>query len=199
MEDKIQEYLKKPYSRILIPDFESGGFAAQILEFPGCFSEGKTPQKAYQNLEEAAYNWLESAIEQGMEIPAPFSAESYSGKVALRMPKSLHRQAMAIAKREGVSLNQFLVSAVASCVGADNLYEKMADRWEAKVNVAFASSGMTVNLLSAAISPSVAMNSAIGTFLRYPSKPTKWQWVEAASLSPESLLVAETRTCGVVQ
>lgn len=190
MEDKIEEYLKKPYSRILIPDLESGSFAAQILEFPGCFSEGKTPQKAYQNLEKAAYNWLESAIKQGMEIPAPFSTEGYSGKVALRMPKSLHRQAMAIAKREGVSLNQFLVSAVSSSVGADNLYEKMADRLEDKITVKFGS-GKTAFLLSAATSPGVAANPAICGTYWVSSKPLEWQ-EEAASLSPGSELVAES-------
>ncbi len=133
MENKIREYLRKPYSRILIPDSECGGFAAQMLEFPGCFSEGKTAQKAYQNLEEAAYSWLESAIKQGMEIPEPFSEEGYSGKVALRMSKSLHARAVAMAKREGISLNLFIVSAVACGVGAKNLYEKLADRLEMKI------------------------------------------------------------------
>jgi predicted RNase H-like HicB family nuclease len=135
MENRIKEYLKKPYSRILTPDPETGRYAAQILEFPGCFSEGLTPQKAYKNLEQAAYNWLESAINQGMEIPAPFSAEGYSGKIALRLPKSLHRQAIYIAKREGVSLNQFLVSSIAASVGAENLYQQITDRLDAKIAV----------------------------------------------------------------
>lgn len=133
MENKIREYLKKSYSRILIPDPETGRYAAQILEFPGCFSEGRTPQQAYKNLEQAAYNWLESAIGQAMEIPEPVSAEGYSGKVALRMPKSLHRQAMNIARREGVSLNQFLVSAISAAAGAVNLYRQLADRLDTAI------------------------------------------------------------------
>jgi predicted RNase H-like HicB family nuclease len=133
MENKIREYLKKSYSRVLIPDSATGRYAAQILEFPGCFSEGKTPQQAYKNLEQAAYNWLESAIGQAMEIPEPVSAEGYSGKVALRMPKSLHRQAMNIARREGVSLNQFLVSAISAATGAMNLYRQLADRLDTAI------------------------------------------------------------------
>ena len=71
MKTKIRELLKQPYSRILIPDPETGRCAAKIQEFPGCFSEGKTPQQAYNNLEQAAYNWLASAIKQGMEILHP--------------------------------------------------------------------------------------------------------------------------------
>jgi len=130
MENKIREYLKKSYSRMLIPDPATGRYAAQILEFKGCFSEGKTPLQAYKNLEQAAFNWLESAIKQDMEIPEPLSTEGYSGNVALRMPKSLHRQATAIAKREGISLNQFIVSAVSAAVGAENLYQEIAGRLE---------------------------------------------------------------------
>jgi len=40
-----------------------------------------------------------------------------NGKVALRLPKSLHRRAVLYAAREGVSLNQFLMTLVAEHVG----------------------------------------------------------------------------------
>jgi len=190
VENKINEYLKRPYSRILIPDPETGRYAAQLLEFPGCFSEGKTPQQAYKNLEQAAYNWLESAMKQSMEIPAPFSADGYSGKVALRMPKSMHRQAMAIAKREGVSLNQFLVSAVASCVGAENLYRTMADRLEAKSYTNFWYPCEAVGVVTAATSPSAGAKSGIGTYV-ISTKTTRKTWPGAASLLPESEVVSE--------
>lgn len=192
MENKIREFLKKPYSRILIPDPETGRYAAQLLEFAGCFSEGATPQRAYKNLEQAAYNWLESAIKQGIEIPEPFSADGYSGKVALRMPKSLHRQAMSIARREGVSLNQFLVSAVASSLGAHNLYEKIADRLEAKSNVDFWYSGKAVNVVSKVIGSCVVSNATTGAVNWVPSSPNKLQWLEATSSSPESELIPES-------
>ena len=42
------EYLKKPYSRVVVPDEQSGTYTAQILEFPGCITQGKTPQEAYE-------------------------------------------------------------------------------------------------------------------------------------------------------
>lgn len=65
-------YLKKlPYSRVIVPDSETGTYAAKIPEFPGCFAEGKTPGEAYENLEKAAESWIEAALEMGQEIPLP--------------------------------------------------------------------------------------------------------------------------------
>jgi predicted RNase H-like HicB family nuclease len=121
------QYLRKPYARVIIPD-DSGRYAAQVLEFPGCFAEGDTPEEAYKNLEEAAENWVDSAHSQGMAIPEPFATQGYSGTISLRLPKSMHRRAAEYAHRDGVSLNQFLVSAIAARVGAEDLLGVLADR-----------------------------------------------------------------------
>ncbi len=43
--------------------------------------------------------------------------KKYSGKVLLRLPSSLHKKCVHVAKMEGVSLNQFLLYAVAEKVG----------------------------------------------------------------------------------
>jgi uncharacterized protein (DUF1778 family) len=45
--------------------------------------------------------------------------KAYSGKVNLRMPKSLHRDLARRAEKEGVSLNQFMVVALARAVGEE--------------------------------------------------------------------------------
>src|SRR5882724_1300266 len=113
-----EEYLKEPYSRVLVPD-EAGGYSAEMLEFPGCFAEGETADDTMQALERAAKSWIQAALEQGQEIPQPFMNQGYGGKVALRLPKSVHRKAVQFAERDGTSLNQFLVSAVAARIGAE--------------------------------------------------------------------------------
>ncbi len=123
-----------PYARVLIPDPESGRYSAEILELPGCFSDGATPEEAYVNIEEACRNWIESAQEQGLEIPAPLSNQGFNGRVALRLPKSIHRKAVQFAVREGVSLNQFLVSAISSRVGAEDVAERIAARFDADID-----------------------------------------------------------------
>lgn len=124
-----KSYLRLPYARSLIPA-EEGGFFAEILEFPGCFAEGETPNEAFSNLESVAESWIEAALEQGLEIPPPSANETHSGRIALRLPRDLHRQAAHKAQRDGVSLNQCLVTAVAAWVGADNLFERIAHRVE---------------------------------------------------------------------
>lgn len=126
-------YLRKAYARIIIPDDE-GRYAAQILEFPGCFSEGESPEEAYKNLEEAAENWIESARAQGMAIPQPFATQGYSGTISLRLPKSLHRRAAELAHRDGVSLNQFLVAAIAARAGAEDLLATIASKLDERLH-----------------------------------------------------------------
>ena len=126
----IRDYLKRPYARVLTPDEEYGGYTAEILEFPGCVTEGDTADEALENLEEAAEGWIEAALNIGQQIPEPSDSQGYGGRVALRLPRSLHRRAIQMAEREGTSLNQFIVAAVAERVGASTLYAEMVRKLE---------------------------------------------------------------------
>lgn len=117
MEKTVNELLKRPYTRIMRPA-EEGGFVAEVLEFPGCVTQGETVEEAYANLEEAARGWIEAVIDIGQNVPEPASDDLYSGKVVLRLPRSLHRLAALLADRDGVSLNTFLATAIAERVGA---------------------------------------------------------------------------------
>lgn len=124
------EILKRPYSRILIPEAE-GGFSAEILEFPGCFAEGETAHEAVQNLEAAALSWVEAAQAQGLSIPEPTGAqEDASGRFVLRVPRALHQRAVRLARRDGVSLNQFVVAALAERVGGEDLVARLERRFD---------------------------------------------------------------------
>ncbi len=125
-----QDYLRRPYARVLTPDEEGGAFTAEILEFPGCIAQGDTPEEAYRNLESAAAGWVEAALDMGQKIPEPSDPYSHSGRIALRLPRGLHRRAAQMAEREGTSLNQFLVGAIAERVGAESFYTEMAQRLE---------------------------------------------------------------------
>jgi len=113
---KIDEMLKKPYARVITPAPE-GGYTAEVVEFPGCVTQGETVEEAYANLEDAAREWLEAVIQAQQVVPEPLAAEDFSGKVVLRLPKSLHGKASRYAQREEVSLNTFLLTAVAQYVG----------------------------------------------------------------------------------
>ncbi|MBV8565277.1 MAG: toxin-antitoxin system HicB family antitoxin [Methylobacteriaceae bacterium] len=110
------EYLKRPYGRTVVPE-RDGTFRAEIIEFPGCIATGDTASEALANLDRVAESWLEATLARGQHIPEPVENSPFSGKLVLRMPKSLHRKAAHIAAREGVSLNQFIVTSVAEQVG----------------------------------------------------------------------------------
>jgi predicted RNase H-like HicB family nuclease len=101
---------------LVLPESD-GSFRAEILEFPGCLALGDTPADALSNLEEVAASWIEAALAQGQRIPEPMENAGFSGKLVVRLPRSLHRKAAQTAEREGVSLNQFILSSIAEQVG----------------------------------------------------------------------------------
>lgn len=78
-------------------------------DLPGCITCGETIEAAIANAMEAKKEWLEAAVEEGIEIQEPDSLEDYSGQFKLRIPRSLHRSLAAHSKREGISMNQYCV------------------------------------------------------------------------------------------
>ncbi|HEX3529168.1 MAG TPA: type II toxin-antitoxin system HicB family antitoxin [Thermoanaerobaculia bacterium] len=128
---EARELLKKPYTRVLIPDEESGTLTARLVEFPGCFAQGDNPAEAYERLEAAAESWIEAALEMRQVIPPPTLDVEFSGRFALRLPRSLHSQAAALAELDGTSLNQFIVSTLAEKVGAVSFYRSLTRQFQA--------------------------------------------------------------------
>lgn len=105
----VEEYLKLDYRASVYKD-EDGDFVVEVNDLPGCVTHGATVTEAFENLEEAKRVWMESRLAGGLEIPRPKNREEYSGRVLLRMPRSLHRALSNQAQQEGVSLNQHIVS-----------------------------------------------------------------------------------------
>lgn len=115
--DAARAYLKRPYGRVVTPE-EDGTFRAEVIEFAGCLATATTASRALKKLEDVAESWLMSVLEKGQPVPEPFDGEGeFSGKLVLRIPRSLHRKAAWAAEREGVSLNQFIGTALAETVG----------------------------------------------------------------------------------
>lgn len=112
----ISYYMNLPYTRELIPEPE-GGWFVRIKELPGCMSQGETVEEAMQMIEDAMRGWLKVELMRGTPIPEPRAEEEYSGKFVVRVPKSLHRRLAELAERDGVSLNQWINTALAEAVG----------------------------------------------------------------------------------
>lgn len=114
------EYLAKPYHVILLRDeWEDGtpGWFARVQELPGCMSQGRSPEEAVTRIYDAMRDWLDAMLADGKDIPEPRAEYDYSGRFLLRVPKSLHAALAFEAEREGVSVNQLVVSALSWFVG----------------------------------------------------------------------------------
>ncbi len=103
----LNEYMSMPYRMEIIPDTDESGYVVKFPELCGCLTCADTLEKALQNAEDAKREWLITAIEDGLEIPEPFSHDDYSGQFRLRIPKSLHHDLAEHARQEGISMNQY--------------------------------------------------------------------------------------------
>ncbi len=107
----LEDYLKLPYTKIVqeIQDDNIHYFAGDILELEDCCRVGETLEIMLNNLQEALVDSLENKLNLGETIPLPITEENYSGKVLVRVPRTLHRRLIIEAKKEGVSLNQYII------------------------------------------------------------------------------------------
>jgi predicted RNase H-like HicB family nuclease len=104
-----KEYLELPYNINIrhITDESGSYYFATVLELDGCMSDGETYGEAFENIKEAMEGWFETSLANGLHIPLPISADKYSGKFLLRIPKTLHARIAMEAQKEGISLNQY--------------------------------------------------------------------------------------------
>ena len=116
---KVEDYLKLPYTIKVTRDESDGytGWFAKVEELPGCMTQADTFDELGEMIEDAKRAWIESALEDGVEIPLPRKTEEYSGKFVVRLPKSLHKQLVETANQEGISLNTYVNVALSQAVG----------------------------------------------------------------------------------
>lgn len=84
-------------------------FEARVAELPDVAEYADSFDEAYALAIDTIETTAEAFAAQGKSIPAPMlPADDYSGRVTLRLSKSLHRALSEAAGNEGVSLNQHL-------------------------------------------------------------------------------------------
>lgn len=115
LDAQVDEVLRKPY-RIEVWGTPEDGYVALVPDLPGCATQGDTPEQAIRNLRDAMASWIEATILAGDPIPAP-DEQRQTGRMLLRMPRSLHRRLVAEARRESVSANQLVVTLLAEGLG----------------------------------------------------------------------------------
>lgn len=66
------------YSMIISWSKEDQAYIVSVPELPGCMADGKTYEEAVQNAEIIIQEWIETAKEDGEEIPEPRFLNSVS-------------------------------------------------------------------------------------------------------------------------
>jgi len=118
IESELEYYAKLPYT-VIIEQWDDGEgpyWVARIAELPHCLIHADTPEKAIKEIQEVKMDWIRSNLERELRIPEPRSRK-YSGQIRLRISPSLHKLLAYRAETEGMSLNQYMATALATSVG----------------------------------------------------------------------------------
>jgi len=101
------------------------GYVATCPEFPGLSAFGNTAEGALAEARVVIPLFVSSYKEDGIPVPEPRGIQRHSGQFRLRLPQSLHAQLAKMADAEGVSLNQFVLDALAERAGAQKVHRQM--------------------------------------------------------------------------
>ena len=74
----IEFYLGLKYPITITPDI-TGGFVAEIEDLPGCFTQGESLPELLDNIEDSFRLWIESAYEDGLDIPLLIQSQRVVG------------------------------------------------------------------------------------------------------------------------
>ena len=89
-------------------------YVARVAEFEGLAAHGDTKEEALRELKVAVQASIDWSLEEGDPVPEPMPNREFSGRVLLRLPRSLHRELVIGAAREGTSINQLAVMLLSS-------------------------------------------------------------------------------------
>jgi antitoxin HicB len=115
----LRHYLDLPYHVSVVREESArgkAGWTASIEELPECTATAPSPEEAVHRVRKTMEKWISAALERNEAVPEPRSGSTASGRLLVRMPKTLHGQLARAAEHEGVSLNQFITSSLASAV-----------------------------------------------------------------------------------
>ncbi|HVG07429.1 MAG TPA: type II toxin-antitoxin system HicB family antitoxin [Thermoanaerobaculia bacterium] len=120
------DFLSLDYPYELVRDSEVGMFVASHPDLPGCLAQGDSAAEAIANLDDARKDWITFRLETGLPVPEPPS-EEFSGKLLLRISPGLHSAVSAAARRNSLSVNQFISNVLSEYIGGAKVAEQVAD------------------------------------------------------------------------
>lgn len=115
------QFKAEEYSFSVVWSEDDKAFIGRVVEFPSLAAHGDTQEKALREIRTVVEYVLEDLASERGETPVPLSRRDFSGKLNVRMPKGLHRQLTVESEREGVSLNNWINTKLATTYKNDHL------------------------------------------------------------------------------
>ena len=161
---KIEDYLALPYTMIVRWSAEDELFVARVKEIEECVGHGATTAEALGMLRDNLEDFVSFSLERGDDVPIPLEGhEMPSGKWLQRVPRKLHKRLIECAADDGVSLNTYVTSCLASAVG----------RAEGKRDAQFGP-GMIRDVHAGVSGSAVAVHAYMGAWPSQPFVPAAW-------------------------
>ena len=108
---KLDYYMKLNYPYTITPITEDDGekyFELSIPILPGFKIYEDSVEDLLNNLDDAKRAWFVANLNNHRNIPEPKQTPDVSGRLTLRMPKSLHLKLLNEAQQEKISLNSYI-------------------------------------------------------------------------------------------
>ena len=99
------------YQMVVLWSGEDGCYVVTLPAWQNAKTHGATLEQAVRRGREVLALLIDSAVRHREPIPPP--ERRFSGNLRLRLPASLHARLAREAEREGVSLNQWIVTKLA--------------------------------------------------------------------------------------
>lgn len=116
MEVIMRDYPMKLFQIETAEGFE---WTVEYPDLKGCVGGGATKEEAIKEAEENKTIYLEILRSMGKAIPVPSVPKetTASGRISLRISKTMHEQLAKYSEIEGVSINQIIVESVSEKMG----------------------------------------------------------------------------------
>ena len=90
---------------------DGGGYewVAEVFDLSGCIAVADTHEGMLLMLADAIEDWIDAAKRADIPVPPPSHEEEYSGNIMLRTSPAMHRRLSLLAKRNKLSLNQYVL------------------------------------------------------------------------------------------
>lgn len=120
-EKQIEFHLNQRHSIRLRPltEDEGGGWLAEVPDWPGCASDGMTPEEALRNLEDAKRAWVSVMIERGRPVPQPRDEAAELEACLAKCRKAIQKAQNFIRTRQVCTHTRGTVDHCESCAWCD--------------------------------------------------------------------------------